>query len=41
MLRRDMFAEQRDERGHAARKVSVGRDYEGAILRRQEREDNF
>jgi hypothetical protein len=31
----------KEEREHAARKVSVGRDYEGAILRRQEREDNF
>ena len=31
----------KEDRAHAARKVSVGRDYEHAILARQERAENF
>lgn len=31
----------KEDREHAARKVSVGRDYENAILARQERDENF
>ena len=31
----------KEDREHAARKVPVGRDYENAILARQERAENF